>query len=67
MPGDVGGAFAPLSSLMVYKLERGISLLPSLSLYLLWILFVANSDVCLAMDACNFAVVTLGAFWDAGD
>ena len=67
VPGDVTGAFAPLSSLMVYKLECGSTSLPSLFLCLLWILFVPNGDVCLAMDASDLAVVTLSAFGDCGD
>ena len=64
VPGDVGGAFASLPSLMVYKLKCGSTLLPNLSLYLLWILFVTNSDIGLATDASDFAVVALGSFGD---
>ena len=67
VPGDVGGAFAPLLSLMVYELECGLTSLPSLFLYLLWICFVADSDVCLTTNASDFAVMALGAFGDAGD
>ena len=56
-----------LPPLMVYKLETGLASLPSLFLCLLWILFVANCDICLATDASHFTVMALGAFWDAGD
>ena len=67
VPGDVTGAFAPLLSLIVYKLECGVASLPSLFLDLLWILFIADGDIALAFDIGNFAVVALGAFGDTGD
>ena len=67
VPGDVSGAFTPLLSLMVYKLECGSASLPSLVLCLLWICFIADGDVGLATNASDFAVVSLGAFGDVGD
>ncbi len=67
MPGDVAGALSPLPPLMAYKLEGGLTSLPSLILGLLWILSAADSDIGLATDASNFAVMALGAFRDAGD
>ncbi len=67
VPGDVSCAFAPLFPMMIYKLECGSTSLPSLFLHLLWVLYVADSDVGLATDASYFAVMALSAFGDAGD
>ena len=67
MPGYIAGSFPSLLSVMVDEMKGGFSSSPSLFLYLLWIVFVADGNVRLSPDSRNMAVMALSSFGDASN